>query len=274
MIISEILGIPEEQRILSEQIIKESKDRAEQPLVLSSGSQRVNKALGGGFYFGNMYIIFGSFKTGKTQICHQLCVQAYISYLANSLKKSIHKQKYIYYFDTEASFRPERIREMVSFHTRGHDEILDKIIVSNILSNSALLLALNKLKKRLRNHPPLLIIIDTINNKFRSEQFESANHQKVRSEYLRILDLLSSLTKEQNILTIATAQVTPNFTENAYIKEIPASNQFLNHYFSEYVYLSHKEEKRSYIHLVNSIRNPERKILYKITAEGIQDYKI
>jgi hypothetical protein len=38
--------------------------------------------------------------------------------------------------------------------------------------------------------------------------------------------------------------------------------------------LSYKEKNMSYIHLLNSHLLPEKKLLYKITKKGLEDYKI
>jgi RecA/RadA recombinase len=41
---------------------------------LTTGSSELDKLLGGGFETGSITEIFGEFRTGKTQICHTLCV--------------------------------------------------------------------------------------------------------------------------------------------------------------------------------------------------------
>ena len=275
MRIAEIPGISETQLIGTHEILKKRNVKQKNSFSVSSGSRRFDKALGGGFYGGDTYLIFGAYKTGKTQLSHQLCIQIYNHFFAPTGKNPSHTNRFIYYIDTEGSFRPERIREMATYHSLDPDNILDKIIVSNVISNSALHLSVQKLREKLASHPPLLIVVDSINNHFRSEQMDSHNSfQKLRSEFFEILTTLNTISKECNTITILTAQVAPNFIKDPHIKEIPAANQYLNHFVSEYVYLSHKEEDKSYIHLVNSHHNPERRILYKITSEGIKDYKI
>ena len=43
-------------------------------IQISSGSKELDKLLQGGFETGSITEIFGEFRTGKTQLCHQLCV--------------------------------------------------------------------------------------------------------------------------------------------------------------------------------------------------------
>ncbi len=41
---------------------------------MTTGSQELDNLLGGGFETSSITEMFGEFRTGKTQICHTLCV--------------------------------------------------------------------------------------------------------------------------------------------------------------------------------------------------------
>jgi DNA repair protein RAD51 len=41
---------------------------------LTTGSKELDKLLQGGIETGSITELFGEFRTGKTQLCHQLCV--------------------------------------------------------------------------------------------------------------------------------------------------------------------------------------------------------
>jgi hypothetical protein len=88
------------------------------------------------------------------------------------------------------------------------------------------------------------------------------------------LEKINNLTRKYNLITILTAQVAPNFIENSIIKEFPVGLRYLNHYFSEVLYLNRKESGMDYIHLLNSHQFPEKKTRYTITNKGIEEYKI
>jgi len=230
---------------------------------------------------GRSYVIFGANKTGKTQICHQLSVQAF----ENSFK--------VVYLDTENTFRPERVRELAESNKYNSKKTLKNIYVSKIMSNNALLLKLNELDFIIKSNNVKLLIIDSINNFFRIERsdkqiiidsinnffrIERSDKQlsflKAKTTYLKILEKINSLTRRFQLITILTAQVAPNFVEEAVVKEFPVGIQYLNHFFSEILYLSYKEKDMIHIHLVNSHLLPEKKVLYSITKRGIEDYKM
>ncbi|MFX0080257.1 MAG: hypothetical protein ACFE94_00740 [Candidatus Hodarchaeota archaeon] len=272
MSLHEILEIKKTQIITPNQIISISEDQQKDRFILPLGSRNFDDVIGGGFYSKKKYLIFGSNKTGKTQLCHQLCVQTYKHLNKILSSKNI---KYIFYFDTENTFRPERIRELLTPSEFEFQHVLESVIVSKIMSNSAFLLALADLENAIIKNRGGILIIDTINNHFRADLGDkNISFNKAKDIFLKILKKVDELTYKFNLITIATSQVASSFSEKANIREIPVGNQFLNHFFSEYVYLSKKGKEKNYVQLVNSLNLTEKKLLYKITPKGIQDYKI
>ncbi|MHA1292555.1 MAG: ATPase domain-containing protein [Promethearchaeota archaeon] len=266
MNLSEILNINDLKIIEKKEILKESLKNKEKKYILDTGSKNFNDIIGGGFHPGRLYLIFGAYKTGKTQLCHQICVQ--------TSQKIIENKKFkIIYIDTENSFRPERIFEIAVAHNFSCDNILKNIYVSKIMSNYALWLQLQEIENYINKLGTNLIIIDSINNHFRAEQGNNnISFFKVKSTFLKILNSLNYITKKYEIITIVTAQIRSIFSKKSIIKEVPVGMQFLNHFFAEQLYLSNRDEKISCAHLVNSQFCPEKKILYKITSKGIIDY--
>ncbi|MFX1258865.1 MAG: hypothetical protein ACFFAN_13485 [Promethearchaeota archaeon] len=276
MNLSDILNIDKEKLIQSNSIKKQiEKIEEEKKILLPSGSKNIDNVLNGGFRSGNEILIFGSNKTGKTQLCHQICVQAFKIFSKKREKFNKKSSKFTWYLDLENTFRPERIKQIAIARNLNYNEVFKSINVAKIMSNSALLLKLKFLEDQEPLEKENVLIIDSINNYYRSEQGnKDISFHKIKTTYLKILKKINELTKKLNLITILTAQVAPNFVKGAIIKEIPVGNQYLNHFFKEYLYLNVKGEEYSYIHLVNSQLFPEKKKLYKITSEGIIDCKI
>ena len=261
MELSELLDIEKDKISSFSKIVTSSINNEPQKIVLNSGSNNFDKILDGGFRSGKAYLIFGANRTGKTQLSHQLCVQAYKHGLEN-----------IMLLDTENTFRPERIKQLCEARKLDFNDILKKIMVSSIMSSSMLLLSLENVEKELKKKSGGLLIIDSINNYYRVEQVDSYNEAK--TTYIQILKKINYLTQKFNLITIATAQVSPNFSKQAFIRELPVGVMLLNHFFSEFLYLSIQEEDKCFVHLFNSHSLPEKKLLYTITSNGIEDYKI
>jgi len=249
--------------LTSKHILDQIQIKKKKEFVFNTGSNNFDKVLGGGFHSSKMYLIFGANKTGKTQLCHQMCIQAY-----KRASKSI-------YFDSENTFRPERIKELAITQSLNYQDTLKNILVSKVMSTSVLFMKLNDVEEIIKKENIKIIFIDSINNHYRVDQSNrNLSFNKVKTTFLKILEQLNYLTNKNNLIVIATAQITPSFIDNVILNEYPVGIQFLNHYFSELLYLSYKEKESGYVHLINSHSLPEKKILYKIATKGIEDFKL
>ena len=70
---------------------------------ITSGSKELDTLLGGGFESDSITELFGEFRTGKTQICHTLCVTCQLP------KSDGGGEGKAIYIDTEGTFRPEKL---------------------------------------------------------------------------------------------------------------------------------------------------------------------
>ena len=94
--------------------------------------------LSGGVETGSITEIFGEFRTGKTQLCHQLCVTCQLPsdqvcfkivqcvLKKNKISKGGGEGKALY-IDTEGTFRPERLVAIAERYGLNGDEVLDNI---------------------------------------------------------------------------------------------------------------------------------------------------
>lgn len=73
-------------------------------VMLTTGSREIDKLLEGGIETGSITEVFGEFRTGKTQLCHTLCVTCQMPVSEGGAEGKA------MYIDTEGSFRPERLK--------------------------------------------------------------------------------------------------------------------------------------------------------------------
>jgi DNA repair protein RadA len=73
---------------------------------LTTGCQSLDTLLKGGLETQSLTEFYGEFGTGKSQICHQLCVTVQLPEAQGGLNGGA------LYVDTENTFRPERIQEI------------------------------------------------------------------------------------------------------------------------------------------------------------------
>eukprot|EP01029_Cantina_marsupialis_P007857 TRINITY_DN1893_c2_g1_i1.p1 TRINITY_DN1893_c2_g1~~TRINITY_DN1893_c2_g1_i1.p1 ORF type:complete len:201 (+),score=44.96 TRINITY_DN1893_c2_g1_i1:91-693(+) len=81
-------------------------EKRKQVIFISTGSSDVDDILNGGIETGSITELFGEFRTGKTQICHTLCVTCQLPVDQGGAEGRA------LFIDTEGTFRPERISEI------------------------------------------------------------------------------------------------------------------------------------------------------------------
>jgi len=112
---------------------------------LTTGSKELDKLLGGGIETGSITEIFGEFRTGKTQLCHTLCVtcQVSISLLCDlnqptNQNEQTNERKQLdlnqgggegkaMYIDTEGTFRPQRLVAIAERFKLDPEKVLDNV---------------------------------------------------------------------------------------------------------------------------------------------------
>lgn len=287
MNLKDLLHIKKEKIIEKKKLAQKIRDsQAISDVIISTNSQNFDAVLGKGLILGTKYLIFGANRTGKTQLAHQMCIQLYKALQDPAIRNQIRKRynisegsiladKNIYFFDCENTFRPERIEGIAEAQKISYMNILNMIQISKIYNQNALLTKLKEIQNLNARKKPLLLIIDSLNKYYRAgiadELLSVYKTQKLMKEILREIHFLNI---KYNITILATAQVSAVFSDQKILKDIPSGNRYLNHFFSEYIYLQIDEHDKRYAQLVNSSQFPEKKLRFQITERGIEDYNI
>lgn len=97
-------------------------EKRKDQVYLSTGSKALDTLLGGqGIETGSITEIFGEFRTGKTQLCHTLCVTAQLPV------KEGGGAGMAMYIDTEGTFRPERLIPIAKRYGLDERQVLDNV---------------------------------------------------------------------------------------------------------------------------------------------------
>lgn len=87
-------------------------------IQISTGSKELDSLLDGGIETGSITELFGEFRTGKTQLCHQLCVTCQLPFNQGGGEgKAL-------YIDTEGTFRPERCLAIAERYGLNGEDVL------------------------------------------------------------------------------------------------------------------------------------------------------
>ena len=96
-------------------------ERRKDLVFIATGSKALDTLLAGGLETGSITEIFGEFRTGKTQLCHTLCVTAQMPIEQGG------GAGMAMYIDTEGTFRPERLIPIAKRFDLDPQKVLDNV---------------------------------------------------------------------------------------------------------------------------------------------------
>lgn len=216
-------------------------------------------------------LLYGKFRSGKSQIAHQCCVNSYQQFQEN-LPKFVSL-----FIDTEGTFRPERIQQMADAMELPVKDVLKRIYVIQIRSNSEFKLAFSKIEEIILNHNIKFLTIDSLTNYVRLEIAKKEKEVNlIITEFSQILRKLSNLAKKFNIPVLCTSQVSSTMNNFNFFDVVPILSTTLNTYIKEWILLGENPQTtstgRRFAHLVNSESNPEEIAQFLISTKGIKDF--
>ena len=219
-------------------------------------------------------LLYGKFRSGKSQIAHQCCVNSYFQF-QDKLPKYVSL-----FIDTEGTFRPERIQQMANAKGIPVEDVLKRIYIIQIQSNSELKLAFSKIEEILLNYEIKFLTIDSLTNFVRLEIAKKEKEVNlIITEFSQILRKLSMLAIKFNIPILCTSQVSSTLNNFNFFDVVPILSTTLNTYIKEWILLGENPQitsmpensGRRFAHLINSESNSEEIIQFLITTEGIID---
>ena len=233
---------------------------------LTTGSQNLDDLLGGGIEPGAVTELFGEYRTGKTQIVHQLCVNVQLQYEQGGLEGTA------LYVDSEGTFRPERIIQMTSALDLDHNEALKNITVGRAYNSDHQMLLIKEAPRIIENKNIKLIIVDSLIGHFRSEYIGRgtlASRQQTLNSHIHDLLRLSEVYDE--LVVIFTNQVSARpdvFYGNPLIH---TGGHIVAHGSTIRVFLRKGKGEQRIAKVVDAPNLPESDTVFSITEDGIKD---
>ncbi|MGP8321011.1 MAG: DNA repair and recombination protein RadA [Methanosarcinaceae archaeon] len=243
---------------------------------LSTGCVEFDEMMGGGIESQAITEMYGEFGSGKTQIAHQLAVNVQLPKEQGGLGGSV------IMIDTENTFRPERIKQMVEGLSErdgvDHDpeEFLKNIHVARAYnSNHQILLvdSASELANELKDtdKPVRLLIVDSLTAHFRAEYVGRgtlADRQQKLNKHLHGIQRFGDL---YNSVSIVTNQVMSK--PDAFFGDPtkPIGGHILGHTATFRLYLRKSKGDKRIIRLVDSPNLPDGEAIISVTTGGLVD---
>ncbi|HHZ74637.1 MAG TPA: DNA repair and recombination protein RadA, partial [Candidatus Poseidoniales archaeon] len=105
-------------------------EKRSEVIKLTTSSVALDELFGGGFETQAICEVYGEFGSGKTQIGHQLAVNATMPISEGGLGGEV------FYIDTEDTFRPERITQMARGNGLDPELVLERIHVARAYNSA------------------------------------------------------------------------------------------------------------------------------------------
>ena len=243
---------------------------------LTTGCTEFDEMMGGGIETQAITELYGEFGSGKTQLAHQLAVNVQMDRERGGLSGSV------IIIDTENTFRPERIAQMVKGISKKYgieldpEEFLQNIHVARaynsnhqiLLVDSATDLA-NELKEI--GKPTRLLIVDSLMAHFRAEYVGRgtlADRQQKLNKHMHGLLRFGDLF---NACVVVTNQVMSKPDTFFGDPTRPIGGHIVGHTATFRLYLRKSKGEKRIVRLVDSPNLPEGEAVISVTTDGLTD---
>lgn len=232
---------------------------------LTTSVEEVDWILKGGIESETITEIAGENGAGKTQICHQLAVNAQLPVEQGGLNGKVA------WVDTEDTFRPERIEEICE--TRGYDgeEMLKNIhhgLARNTLEQKLLIETLYAL---VPSDNIKLIIVDSMIGHLRSEYLGRGNLSVRQNELQNMLDNLMNLAQAMKITVVYTNQIISNPAVMYGNPDKPTGGNIMGHKATMRTLVRKGRQNTRIFSITKSAYIGDSAAAFMITAAGIDD---
>lgn len=233
---------------------------------LTTGSKALDELLGGGLETQTITEFYGEYGSGKSQICHQLCVNVQLPVDRGGLEASA------LYIDTENTLRPERIVQMATHLGLDPQKTVRNIIYAEAYNSDHQILLLEKADAKIKENNVRLIIVDSLTSHFRSEYLGretlAERQQKINKHMHRLIRLAQAF----NAVAVVTNQVMAKPDAFFGEKVEAVGGHIVGHTSHTRIFLRKASGGRVRIgRLVSSPYLPEGERVFKITEDGVED---
>jgi DNA repair protein RadA len=235
-------------------------ERRKSLVRFTTGSKNLDDFLKGGVESQAITELAGEFGSGKSQICHTLCVTA--------AKGTQGKINSIIFVDTENTFRPERVHQIAEARGLDSEEIMKKVFVCKIVNSAQLEALIRNLGKSIEEYKAKLVIVDSIISLHRAE-YTGRETLAERQQRLNVmLHKLIRLAEIYNIAVVLTNQVQVSPDGNGSLQA--SGGNIMGHACTYRIFLRKVGRDRMAI-MVDSPHHAYDQVKFTISEKGVEN---
>jgi len=244
---------------------KQLYDRRQSLLRLSTGSENLNKLLGGGLETQALTEFIGEYAVGKTQLCMKFCIMAQLPLQQGGLNAKV------LFLDSEGTFAPQRVYQIAEAMSLNPDKVLEGIFIARIYNSDHQILTIDHAFKLCKEENIKLIVVDSVLSHFRSEYIGRENLSERQQKLNAHLHKLTRIAQALNLAVVVTNQVQAN--PQAFFGDPirPAGGNVLAHASTHRVMLKKASHNLRCARIIDSPCLPESETYFAITEKGVED---
>lgn len=231
---------------------------------ITTGSNKLDDLLLGGIETQSITEFFGDFGSGKTQICHTLCVTSQLPLDQGGL------EGVTIYVDTEGTFRPERLVQIAESKGLDADEILKNVVLCKVYNSNHLELIVRGLSRFIEKYNAKLLIVDSIISLHRAEFIGRGTLANRQQRLNKLVHRLLRLAEIFNIAVVVTNQVQSKPDTFFGDPTRPAGGNVIAHACTYRIYLK-KSGPQRIATIVDSPCHPYSDTRFQVTENGVED---
>ena len=233
---------------------------------ITTGSEKIDELIGGGVEVGGITEFFGEYRTGKTQLCHQLCVNVQLPRSEGGLGGRA------LYIDTEGTFRPERLIQMAQAKGMNVKDVLKNVFVIRAHTSQHQVLLVKNAIDTVSEKKINLIVVDSLISHFRSEYISRgtlATRQQLMNQHIHDLIRLGNIYPELAIVITNQVQSKPD----AFFGDPTRATggHIMAHASTIRLYLRKGKGEQRIMIVKDAPHLPEGEAVFTITEDGIGD---
>ncbi|KAI3912901.1 hypothetical protein MKW98_012843 [Papaver atlanticum] len=253
-----------------DKIIEAASKLRQEIIQITSGSRELDKVLEGGIETGSITELYGEFRSGKTQLCHTLCVTCQLP-----LDQGGGEGKAMY-IDAEGTFRPQRLLQIADRFGLNGADVLENVAYArayNTDHQSRLLLEAASMMVETRF---ALVIVDSATALYRTD-FSGRGELSARQMHLgKFLRSLQKLADEFGVAVVITNQVVAQVDGSAMFagpQIKPIGGNIMAHASTTRLALRKGRAEERICKVISSPCLAEAEARFQISAEGVTDVK-
>ncbi|CAN6281388.1 unnamed protein product [Urochloa humidicola] len=239
-------------------------------IQVTTGSRELDKILDGGVETGSITEIYGEFRSGKTQLCHTLCVTCQLP-----LDQGGGEGKALY-IDAEGTFRPQRLLQIADRFGLNGADVLENVAYArayNTDHQSRLLLEAASMMIETRF---ALMVVDSATALYRTD-FSGRGELSARQMHMaKFLRSLQKLADEFGVAVVITNQVVAQVDGSAMFagpQIKPIGGNIMAHASTTRLALRKGRGEERICKVISSPCLAEAEARFQIATEGVADVK-